>query len=116
MSLVAWPLNEREAGVELVLIETSLPFLYVNEAVLMLIICSEVSIKTRSLQPHFHSKARQLSSQLQNGLLDSSNVFSRFLLQVTGHRSQVFVLLTQKVSQTLVKANLRPKQFLFKPN
>ena len=47
MSLVAWPLNEREAGVELVLIETSLPFLYVNEAVLMLIICSEVSIKTR---------------------------------------------------------------------
>ena len=26
--LVAWPLNETEAGVDLVLIETSLPFLY----------------------------------------------------------------------------------------
>ena len=32
-----------------------------------------------------------------------------FLLQVTGNRSQVIVLLKQKVSQTLVKANLRPK-------
>ena len=34
----------------------------------------------------------------------------RFLLQVTGHRSQVIALPIQKVSQTLVKANLRPKQ------
>ena len=32
----------------------------------------------------------------------------RFLLQVTGQRSQVIVLPIQKVSQTLVKANLRP--------
>ena len=31
-------------------------------------------------------------------------------------RSQVIGLLTQKVSQTLVKANLRPKKFLFRPN
>ena len=34
----------------------------------------------------------------------------RFLLQVTGHRPQVIVLPIQKVSQTLVKANLRPNQ------
>ena len=32
----------------------------------------------------------------------------RFLLQVTGHRSQVIVLPIQKMSQTLVKANIRP--------
>ena len=36
------------------------------------------------------------------------DVLGRFLLQVTGHRSQVIVLPIQKVSQTLVKANLRP--------
>ena len=30
-------------------------------------------------------------------------------VQNTGHRSQVIVLLTQKVSQTPLKANLRPK-------
>ena len=53
MSLVAWPLNESEAGGDLALIETFLLF-YVNDAVLMLI-CrnlhnkrSEVSIITRS--------------------------------------------------------------------
>ena len=28
--LVTWPLNENEAGVDLVLIETSLPFLLIN--------------------------------------------------------------------------------------
>ena len=44
------------------------------------------------------------------------NFIGRFLLQVTGHRSQVIVLPTQKVSQTLVKANLRPKKILFRPN
>ena len=50
-------------------------------------------------------------------------ISGRFLLQVTGHRSQVIVLPIQKVSQTLVKANLRltlglvrPKQtFLVRP-
>ena len=31
----------------------------------------------------------------------------------TKHRSQVIVLPVQKVSQTLVKANLRPKNFCF---
>ena len=51
--LVAWPLIENEAGVELVLIESSLLF-YVNDTVLMLMSrnlhkkSSEVSIKTRS--------------------------------------------------------------------
>ena len=51
MCVVAWPLNESEAGVELFLIETSL---HVNDAVPMLISRnlhkknSEVSIKTRS--------------------------------------------------------------------
>ena len=43
---------------------------------------------------------------------------SLYMWQVSfaGRRSQVIVLLTQKVSQTLVKANLRPKKFLFRPN
>ena len=50
--LVAWPLNESEAGGDLALIETSLLF-SVNDAVLMLISRnlhkrSEVSIITRS--------------------------------------------------------------------
>ena len=36
--------------------------------------------------------------------------------QVTGHRSQVIVLPIQKVSQTPLKANLRPNKFLFRPN
>ena len=50
--LVAWPLNESEAGGDFVLIETS--FSHVNDAVLMLISrnlhmkSSKVSIKTRS--------------------------------------------------------------------
>ena len=44
------------------------------------------------------------------------NFIGRFLLQVTGHRSQAIVLLTQKVSQTLVKANLRSKKIMFRPN
>ena len=53
MCLVAWPLNESEAGGDLVLIETS-RFSHVNDAVLMLIGRNlhmkrrEVSIKTRS--------------------------------------------------------------------
>ena len=36
--------------------------------------------------------------------------------QVTGHRSQVIVLTIQKISQTLLKANLRPKNCLIRPN
>ena len=41
--------------------------------------------------------------------------FDKLMRQVqnTGHRSQVIVLLTQKVSQTPLKANLRPNKFLF---
>ena len=35
--LVSWPLNESEAAVDFVLIETSLLFIYVNDAVLVLI-------------------------------------------------------------------------------
>ena len=53
MCLVTWPLNESEAGVDLVMIQTSL-FFYVNDVVVMLISknlhnkSSKVSIKTRS--------------------------------------------------------------------
>ena len=53
MCLLAWPLNESEDGVDLVLTETPC-FSYVNGAVLVLISrnlaqkSSEVSIKTRS--------------------------------------------------------------------
>ena len=69
MCLVAWPLNESDAGVDLVLIETSL-LCYVDDSVLMLISSnlhkkgSEAFIKQGQLQPHFHTKARQLSTQL----------------------------------------------------
>ena len=42
------------------------------------------------------------------GRTEMASVAGRCLLQVTGHRSQVIVLPIQKLSQTLVKANLRP--------
>ena len=54
VGLVAWPLNESEAGGDLASIDTSLLFFCVNDAVLMLISRSlhnkrsEVSIITRS--------------------------------------------------------------------
>ena len=54
MCLLAWPLNESEAGVDLVLIETTL-LSYVSDAILMLISRNlnkkghEVFIKTRSM-------------------------------------------------------------------
>ena len=63
LSLVAWPLNESEAGGDLALIETSLLF-YVNDAVLMLISGnlhnkrSEVSIITRSPPASLSFKGR----------------------------------------------------------
>ena len=63
MSVVAWPLNESEAGGDHALIETSLLF-YVNDAVLMLISGnlhnkrSEVSIITRSLPASLSFKGR----------------------------------------------------------
>ena len=56
MCLVAWPLNENEAGGDLVLIETS---------------------KQCHLQPHFHSKARQISKQLYNGLFPAEKHVAR---------------------------------------
>ena len=70
MCLVAWPLNEKEAGGDFVLIETSLLFL----CKLLLISMRTASLtqekqggfyqKHGHLQPHFHLKARQLSTQL----------------------------------------------------
>jgi len=69
MCVVGWPLNGTETGVDLVLIETFLLFL-MNDAVLMLIsrnLVSEVCLfvsKQGQLQPHFHSRARQLRPQL----------------------------------------------------
>ena len=72
--LVAWPLNETEAKVDLVLIKSSLFFLIL----MMLFSCQLVGIyigkavrfqsKQGQVQPRFHSKARQLSTQLLNGL------------------------------------------------
>ena len=53
MCLVTWPLNESEAGVDLVMIQTS-SFSFVNDVVVVLISknlhkkSNEVSIKTRS--------------------------------------------------------------------
>ena len=62
--LVAWSLNENEAGGDLVLIETSLPFLCK-----FLLISISIRKAGRFLskqgqhQPHSHSKARQQSAQ-----------------------------------------------------
>ena len=67
LCLVAWPLNESEAGVEL--FRQKPPAFPVNDVVLMLIgknlhkKSSEVSIKGQ-LQHQFRLKARQLSQQL----------------------------------------------------
>ena len=60
--LVAWPLNESEVGVDVVLMEPPC-FSYVNDAILMLISSnwnkksSEVSIKTRSPPASFKGQA-----------------------------------------------------------
>ena len=59
-------------------------------AALVYFVCATLSIKQRS--KHGHQAAG------------------------TKHRSQVIVLLTQKVSQTPLKANLSPNKFLFRPN
>ena len=71
MCLVAWPLNESEASVDFVSIETLL-LSTVNDTVLMLIILVGIYIrkafaflsKQGQLQPYFYSKARQLSAQI----------------------------------------------------
>ena len=56
--LVAWPLNESEAGVDLVYAVLMLiKGIYIRKAVRSL-------SKQSQLQPHYHSKARQLSTQL----------------------------------------------------
>ena len=69
VGLVAWPLNESEAGVDLVLIETSLPFLCKFLLVSMRTASStrkagRILSKHGQLQPHFHLRARQLSTSL----------------------------------------------------
>ena len=50
------------------------------------------------------------------GEIQTLRFSGRYKTQVTGHRSQVIVLPIQKVSQTPLKANLRPNKFLFRPN
>ena len=69
--LVAWPLNESEAGVDLVLKETSLlflcKFLLITEhenRIINIRKAGRFLSKQGQHQPHFHSKARQLSTQL----------------------------------------------------
>ena len=59
---VAWPLNESEAVGDLVLIETALVFLH--KLILISMRTASLTSKQGHLQPHFHSKARQLSTQL----------------------------------------------------
>ena len=69
--LVAWPLNENEAKGDLVLIEISqlclckLLLIGMRTALLPRKKRRKVSIKTLGhLQPHFHSKDRQLSKEI----------------------------------------------------
>ena len=68
VSLVAWPLNESETGVDLVLIETSLlficKFLLLENSIINMRKAGRFLSKQGHLQPHFHSKARQLSKKL----------------------------------------------------
>ena len=67
---VTWPLDGSEAGVDLVLIQSSLLLLSVKQDALMLTRCIYMPKAVRSvskqgqLQPHSHSKARSLSRQL----------------------------------------------------
>ena len=67
--LVTWPMNDNEAGVDLVLIQTSLLYC-ANQVVLMLTSwhlhekSREVCIKARSPPASLASMARQLSTQL----------------------------------------------------
>ena len=74
--LVAWPLNESEAGVDLVLIQTPLLF-FVNDAILMRISSnlhkksSEVSIKARSPPTSFSFKDQATKPiNIEYGLLN----------------------------------------------
>ena len=62
--LVAWPLNESEAKVYLVLMETSLLFLCKLEPTNNISMRTAKKKKQGQLHPHFHSKPRQLSTQL----------------------------------------------------
>ena len=62
---------------------------------------------------------RTPTTQINSKILSKQNLtcgVPQRQVQNTGHRSQVIVLLTQKVSQTPLKANLRPNKFLFRPN
>ena len=61
--LVAWSLNESEAGVDLVLMETSLLFLC-KFLLISMRKAGRFLSKQGHLRPHFHSKARQLSKKL----------------------------------------------------
>ena len=63
MGLVAWPLNESEAGVDLFLRK----FLHDISII-------KVGKEGRLLQPHFHSKTRQLRTQPQNSALYDSRL------------------------------------------
>ena len=74
--LVAWPLNESEAGVDLVLIETSLLFLcrFLLISTQMVSVTQqkqprEVCIKTNSTPASLSFKAQATSTQLQNSPL-----------------------------------------------
>ena len=77
--LVTGPWNESEAGVDIVLIVTSL--LLLGKILLISMITASLSLtkaemflsKQAQLQPHYYSKTRQLSTQLENSLLMRKN-------------------------------------------
>ena len=68
--LLTWPLSESEAGVDFVLIQTSLLFVSVDHVVLMLTTLHlhmksmRFVSKQSQLQPRFQTKARSLRAQL----------------------------------------------------
>ena len=67
--LVAWPLNESEAGVDLVLIETTSIYMQIptnqhENRIINMRKAGRFLSEQGHPQPHFHSRARQLSKKL----------------------------------------------------
>ena len=69
MCVVAWPLNESEAGVDLVLIEIisfhmKIPTNEHENRIINMRKAGRFLSEQGQPQPHFHSRARQLSKKL----------------------------------------------------
>ena len=114
--LVTWPLNESEAGGDLVMIETSLlslcKYLLRHEySIINIRKEGRFLWKQGYVQPHFHSKARHLNTQLWNGLFLAFKNLSE--PQAFAHANAIF-----KVTeiQNLCRRANKSKSFLCESN